>query len=61
MKLFKPLVAFILGPITLFLIPSANSRSCSPQVDKKSEINLLSDDKKCIDKKEKELLQEVEV
>ena len=60
MKPFKTLIAFLLGSFTMFSISSANAGVCSSNIKKKVEFKSLSDDKKCIDKKEKELLQEVE-
>jgi len=50
----------MLGSLTLFSISSANAGGCSSHIEKKAEIKCLSDDKKCIDPKEKELLYEVE-
>jgi len=44
----------------LFSIPNANAGGCSSHNDKKAEIECLSDDKKCIDTKEKESLYKVE-
>ena len=52
--------ALILGVITLFSISNANAGGCSSYTEKKAEIECLSDDEKCIDTKEKELLYEVE-
>ena len=60
MKSFRIPIALILGSFTLFPISRANSGGCSSHIEKKAEIECLSDDKKCIDKKEKELLKEVE-
>ena len=60
MKTLKTSIALILGSFTLFSISSANAGSCSSHIEKKEEIKCLSDDKKCIDTKEKEFLQEVE-
>ena len=56
MKPVKTSCALILGVLTLFLIPNANAGGCSSPTEKKAEIECLSDDKKCIDAKEKELL-----
>ena len=50
----------MLGSLTLFSISSANAGGCSSHIEKKAEIKCLSDDKKCIDPKEKELLYKVE-
>ena len=55
MKSFKILYALILGVVTLFSISTANAVSCSPHIEMKAEIECLSDDKKCLDAKEKEL------
>ena len=59
----KPLnrsFALILGVLSLFSISNANAGGCSSHSEKKAEIECLSDDKKCIDAKEKELLYKVE-
>ena len=59
----KPLniaCALILGVQTLFSIPNANADGCSSHYEKKAEIECLSDDKKCIEAKEKESLYKVE-
>ena len=42
------------------LIFTANAGGCSSNNEKNTEIECLSDDKKCIDAKEKELLHKVE-
>ena len=60
MKSFNTSCAFILGSLFLFSISSANAGGCSSNIEKKAEIECLSDDKKCIDAKEKELLYKVE-
>ena len=60
MKLFKNSIALILGSLTLLSISSANAGGCSSHIEKKAEIKCLSDDKKCIDPKEKEFQYEVE-
>ena len=60
MKLFKNSIALILGSLTLFSISSANAGGCSSHIEKKAEIKCLSDDKKCIDPKEKGLQYEFE-
>ena len=52
--------AFILGVLTLFPISNANAGGCSSHTEKNAEIECLSDDKKCIDKNEKESLHKVE-
>ena len=50
----------ILGVLTLFSISNANAGGCSSHTKKMAEIECLSDDKKCIDTKEKELQYKVE-
>ena len=60
MKSIKSSCAFILGVVTLFSISNANASGCSSHTEKKVEIECLSDDKKCIDTKEKESLYKVE-
>jgi hypothetical protein len=44
----------------LFSISNANAGGCSTPTEKKAEIECLSDDKKCIEAKEKESLYKVE-
>tara|TARA_B100000886_G_scaffold45843_1_gene28167 strand:- start:266 stop:451 length:186 start_codon:yes stop_codon:yes gene_type:complete len=61
MKLFNTSRTLILGTPTLFSISNASAGDCSFYTEKKSEIECLSDDKKCIDAKVKELLYKVEV
>jgi len=60
MKPINTSYALILGVITLFTISNANAGGCSSYSEKKAEIECLSDDKKCIDTKEKESLYKVE-
>ena len=60
MKPFKSSINLILGALTFFVISSANAGGCSSHNENKAEIECLSDDKKCIDAKEKESLYEVE-
>ena len=60
MKPINTSCALILGVLTLFSISNANGGGCSSYTEKKAETECLSDDKKCIDTKEKELLYEVE-
>ena len=60
MKLFNTTFSLILGVLTLFSISSANAGGCSSHTEKKAEIECLSDDKKCLDAKEKKLLYKVE-
>ena len=60
MKPFYTTCALILCTLTLFSISRANAGGCSFHNEKKAEIECLSDDKKCIDAKEKELLNKVE-
>ena len=60
MKLLNTSCALILGALTLTSISSAYAGGCSSHTEKRAEIECLSDDKKCIDAKEKELLYKVE-
>ena len=61
MKLFNTSCSLLLGVLTLFSVSSARAGGCSSHTEMKSEIECLSDDKKCLDAKEKELLHKVEV
>ena len=60
MKPITTSCALILGVSTLFLISNASAGGCSSHFEKKAEIECLSDDKKCIEAKEKESLYKVE-
>ena len=62
MKPINTSCALILGALTLFSISNSNANAggCSSHTEKKAEIECLSDDKKCIEAKEKELLYKVE-
>ncbi len=60
MKPINTSYALILGVLTLFPIPNANAGGCSSHTENKAEIECLSDDKKCIEEKEKESLYKVE-
>ena len=60
MKLINTSCALILGLLTLFSISNANAGGCNSHTEKKAEIECFSDDKKCIDTKENELLYKVE-
>ena len=60
MKSFKTSYALILGALTFFSISNANAGGCSSHTEKKAEIECLSDDKKCIEAKEKESSYKVE-
>ena len=60
MKLINTSSTLILGLLTLFSISNANAGGCSSHTEKKAEIECLSDDKKCLETKEKELLYKVE-
>ena len=60
MKPINTLCAIILGALTFFSISNANAGGCSYHTEKKAELECLSDDKKCKDTKEKELLYKVE-
>ena len=60
MKPINTTCALILGILTLFSISNVNAGGCSSHPEKKAEIECLSDDKKCTDAKEKDLLYKVE-
>ena len=60
MNLINTSYALILGVLTLFSIPNANAAGCSSHTEKNVKIERFSDDKKCIDTKEKESLYKVE-
>ena len=60
MKPINTSYALILGVLTLFSITNVNAGGCSSHTEKKAEIECLSDDKKCLDAKEKESLYKVE-
>ena len=60
MKPINTSSALLLGVLTLFSIPNANAGGCSSHTEKKAEIECLSDEKICIDTKEKESLIKVE-
>ena len=60
MKPINTSCVLILGLLTFFSTSNANAGSCSFQAEKKEEIESFSDDKKCIDIKEKKSLYKVE-
>ena len=60
MKFINTSCVLILGVLNLFSISNANAGGCSTHIEKKVEIECLSDDKKCIDMKENESLYKVE-
>ena len=60
MKPINTSCALILGILTLSSISNANAGGCSSHNEKKAEIECSSDDKKCINTKEKESLFKVE-
>ena len=60
MKPFITSCALVLGALTLYSISNANAGGCNSHNEKKVEIECLSDDEKCLDAKEKELLYKVE-
>ena len=60
MKPIKTSCALILGVLTLFSISNVNAGGCSSHTEKKAEIECLSEDKNCIEAKEKESLYNVE-
>ena len=60
MKHLNTSCSLILGVLTLFSISNVNAGGCSSHTEKKAEIECLSEDKKCIDTKEKKSLYKVE-
>ena len=60
MKPFNTLFSLNLETPTLFSISNTNTVLCNSYFKNIAEIKCLSDDKKCIDGQEKELLYEVE-
>ena len=60
MKSINTSCALILGVLTLFSRSNVNAGGCSSHTEKNAEIECLSDDKKCIEAKEKESLYKVE-
>ena len=60
MKPINTLFPLILGTLALFSISNANAAGCSSHTEKKAEIECLSEDKKCIEAREKESLYKVE-
>ena len=60
MKPINTLFVLILGVQTLLSISNANAGGCSSHIEKKAEIDCLSDDKNCKDTKEEESLYKVE-
>ena len=60
MKPFNILGALILVVLNLFSISTVNAGGCSSHTEKMSEIECLSEDKKCIDAKKRESLYKVE-
>ena len=60
MKPINTSCALLLGVPTLFSIPNSNAGGCSSHSEMKAEIECFSDDKKCIDTKEKQSLYKVE-
>ena len=60
MKPINTSCALILGVLTLFSITNANAGGCNSHNEKNAEIECLSNDKKCLDTKEKESLYKVE-
>jgi len=60
MKPINTTCALILGALSLFSISNANAGGCSSHTERNVEVECLSDDKKCIDTKEKESLYKVE-
>ena len=60
MKPIKTSYALILGVLTFFSISNANAGGCRSHTENKAEIECLSDDKNCIEAKEKDSLYKVE-
>ena len=60
MKSFNTSCALILGVLTFLSTSIANAGGCNSHTEKKAEIECLSEDKKCLDAKEKELRYKVE-
>ena len=60
MKSTNTLCALFLGALTLCSVSNVNAGGCSFHKEKKAEIECLSDDEKCIDANENELLYKVE-
>jgi hypothetical protein len=60
MKPINTSCALIIGVVTLFSISNANAGGCSSHTEKKAETECFSDDKKCINTKEKKSLYKVE-
>ena len=59
MKPINTSFVLILGVLTLFSISNVKAGGGRSHTENKAEIECLSDDKKCIDEKEKELLYKV--
>ena len=60
MKPINTACVLTFGVLTLFSISNVKAGGCSSHTENKAEIECLSDDKKCIEAKEKELLYKVE-
>ena len=60
MKPFNTSCALILGALSLFSLSTANAGGCSSHIEKKAEIECLSDEEKCLDAKEIDFLYKVE-
>ncbi len=60
MKPINTARVLILGVLTLFSISNVKAGGCNSHTEKKAEIECLSDEKKCINTKEKESLYKVE-
>ena len=60
MKPFNTACALILVALAFFSTSNVNAGGCNSYTEEKAEIECLSDDKKCLDAKEKELLYNVE-
>ena len=60
MKPSNTLFALIIGILSLFTISNANASGCSSNPEKKGEIECYSEEKKCIDTIEKNLVYKAE-
>ena len=60
MKPINTLFVLTIGVLTSFSISNVKAGGCNSHIERKAEIECLSEDKKCIDTKEKESLYKVE-
>ena len=54
-------VTIVASATNFFFMPNVYAGSCSSHMNKKAEVECLSNDKKCLDKKNKQNLIKVEV